>query len=707
MASQPQNVRLLRFGVFEVDLQARELRKGGLKIKIHDQPFQVLAALLEHPGEIVTREELRQKLWPADTFVNFDQSLNTAVNKLREALGDSAESPRFIETVPRRGYRFLRPFESLGNQEVATQPAIVIASPEREGRWRWSLLALVVLILGIGGIWFYWLKRASSNVPAQKTVPLVSYLGNECCPTFSPDGNQVAFSWNGPKQDNYDIYVKLIGMENAVRLTNDPARDECPAWSPDGRYIAFLRWLSGNKVGVFLVSPIGGPDRKLAETDSVGGLSWFPDGKWLAVCDLKSLYLLSVETGEKRRLTHLPATAGSYDATPSFSPDGRYLAFSRSVSYGHSEIYLLALSDNLAPKGEPKQITFQHQLSDSPAWTANGREIIYSSGASSIPGQGLWRIPVSGGGSPQPLFMSAQVGTPAISRQGNRLAYTRGSIDINIWRLDVPGANRKATEPISLISSTYSDDSPQYSPDGKRVVFCSERSGTLEVWMCGSDGSHAVQLTSLGATITGSPRWSPDGQRIVFDSNIEGQFELYQIDANGGRPRRLTKHPANDAVASYSRDGRWVYFTSDRTGRWEIWKVPATGGQAVQVTRNGGYFAFESHDGGFVYYTKDPNTLTATLWRIPVGGGDEVEILKSVIPYGFALTNKGIYFEQPNSNESTSVQFLSFATGKVTIIASIRRPGYLGLSVSPDELYLLYTQVDQTGSDLMLVENFR
>lgn len=162
MASQPQNVRLLRFGVFEVDLQAHELRKGGLKIKIHEQPFQILTALLEHPGEIVTREEIRQKLWAVDTFVNFDQSLNTAVNKLREALGDSAESPRFIETVPRRGYRFLGPFESLGNgaarQEVTTLPTIVIASPEPKVGWRRPLLAFVVLILVMWGTWFYWLK---------------------------------------------------------------------------------------------------------------------------------------------------------------------------------------------------------------------------------------------------------------------------------------------------------------------------------------------------------------------------------------------------------------------------------------------------------------------------------------------------------------------------------------------------------------------
>jgi DNA-binding winged helix-turn-helix (wHTH) protein len=204
MSRQPQTVRVVRFGVFGADLQVRELRRGGLKIKIHDQPFQVLAALLERPGEIVTREELHQRLWPADTFVDFDHGLNTAVNKVREVPGDSSDSPLFIETVPRRGYRFLGPLESLtegaASQALTTAQAIVISAQERKVRWRWVLLASGVLILGIVGTWFYSLKLALDNVAAPKSVPLTSYLGTQCCPTFSPDGNQVAFVWYGPSR---------------------------------------------------------------------------------------------------------------------------------------------------------------------------------------------------------------------------------------------------------------------------------------------------------------------------------------------------------------------------------------------------------------------------------------------------------------------------------------------------------------------------
>ncbi len=571
------------------------------------------------------------------------------------------------------------------------------------GRKSWPAWAggLVILFLIVAaGFWRLFLRPEGNQGLAPRTVPLTSYVGTECCASFSPDGNQVAFEWDGPRQDNADIYVKLIGTENAVRLTTDPADDISPAWSPDGRYIAFLRVLSENKAGVFLVPSIGGPQRKLAEISdwSWGGLAWYPNGKWLAVPDQNSISLLSVDTGEKRKLTFPPAA--SSDDSPAFSPDGQRLAFSRNVALT-SEIYLLVLSGDLAPKGEPKQLTSKHHFGKWPVWTADGREIIASLGLiSEFHEAELWRIPVDHGGMPQPVPTFIKGRNPAISRRGDRLAFTRLLSDDNIWRVEVPGPNRKASDPISLISSTYVDAAPQYSPDGKRIVFTSARSGHTEIWVCASDGSDALQLTSMGTA--GSPRWSPDGQRIVFDSNVEGQFELYMIDAGGGSPRRMTNDPADDAVASWSRDGRLIYFVSNRTKEWQVWKMPADGGEAVQVTKRGGYVAFESLDSRFVYFSKD--LWQTSIWRIPAGGGEETNIVKSATV--FAVASKGIYFIAPHSDGSSTVQFHSFATGKVTTIAAIHRPVHWGLSVSPDERYLLYTQVDQSVGDLMLAENF-
>jgi Tol biopolymer transport system component/DNA-binding winged helix-turn-helix (wHTH) protein len=721
MPGEDVSAGIVRFGVFQADLRTRELHKNGIKVPLQGQPFQVFAILLESAGELVTREELRQRVWPEDTFVDFDHALNTAITKIRGALGDDADNPRFVETLPRRGYRFIAPFDKPRLPQVSPTSSKARWSKLPKSSKRWAAGATVVVVMAAIAMWRFVVRQEfvpSPGVP--RTVPLSSYSGDQCCPSFSPDGNQVTFVWTGSTQANVDIYIKLVGTEHAVRLTTDTADDFSPTWSPDGRSIAFLR-TTGKKLGVFLVSPLGGPERKLTELSWSGpelqiwagkirapysdGLSWSRDSRYLAASD-GGINLVSVETGEKRRLTFPPR--GRYDDTPSFSPDGRTLVFSRFFDTGVSELYSLNLSRGLEAHGEPQQLTFLHYWSKDPVWTSDGHEIIFSSGPLSYVDDltaELWRMPVSLGKPSQPYFTGVQGVTPTLSPQRNRLAYMRKLTDINIWRFELTHSKRKASEPTSLISSTHFENGPQYSPDGKRVVFHSTRSGTNEIWVASADGSNAVQLTSLGATLAGAPRWSPNGREIVFDSTVGGEYDVYTIDANGGKPRRLTDHPSIDAVPSYSRDGRWIYFLSRRSGRNEIWKVPASGGQALRVTQNGGYVAFESTDGSMLYYAK--NLFNSSLWRMPVSGGQEIEVLKSITGHAFAVARTGIYFERQNSDGSTSFQFLSFATGKVSSIATVRQPLSWGMSVSPDERYLLYSQIDRQGSDLMMIENFR
>ncbi len=573
----------------------------------------------------------------------------------------------------------------------------------------WAGALVVVAALAVGA-WFLTRQHPRSQ---PVVAPLTTYPGEERCPSFSPDGSQVAFSWDGPKQDNWDIYVKLIGAEKPLRLTTDPAAETGPAWSPDGRSVAFVRVLFRGQSGVFLIPAIGGPERKLVEFRSrrESNLAWSPDGNWLAFTDRdsvnpagesSSLYALSIETGERRRLTSPPPHA--WDGAAAFSPDGRNLVFCRVGPHAFGELHLLELSGDLRPTGEPKQITLQRRIAHNPAWTLDGREIVYVSFSETS--SELWRVPASGSAAPQRVELSGdRAESLAISRQGNRLVWQRRLVDLNIWRLGPQGPGGRSGNAVNLISSTWDDDSVQYSPDGNRITFISGRSGHREVWVCGSDGSNPVQLTSL-RTHSGAPRWSPDGKRIVFDSTAEGDFDVYVIDAGGGRLIRLTNHPADDAVASFSTDGRWIYFTSSRTGRFELWKMPAEGGEAVQVTRNGGHIGLESPDGKHLYYTK--SRFEDSLWRLPVGGGEEEKILEPVIGASLAVTARGIYFARPRQPQGGNpIEFRDFSTGKTTTIATTPAPIFWCLSVSPDERYLLYTQGDQIGSDLMLVENFR
>ncbi|PYV82339.1 MAG: hypothetical protein DMG05_28310, partial [Acidobacteria bacterium] len=292
-----------------------------------------------------------------------------------------------------------------------------------------------------------------------------------------------------------------------------------------------------------------------------------------------------------------------------------------------------------------------------------------------------------------------------ISRGTQRLVYTRELIDVNIWRLELPGPHGKISAPMQLISSTRVDGRAQFSPDGKKIVFSSNRTGIMENWICDSDGSNAQQLTSLGG-YCGDPHWSPDSERIAFDSNVDGQWEIYVISANGGKPKRFTSSPAADYVPRWSRDGKWVYFGSDRSGESQVWKMPAPGGEAVQVTRKGGAVAFESPDSQWIYYTNGYED--SPLWKMPRDGGEETQVLESVQQHAFAIVKEGIYFiPRPASAGHHSIQFFNFGTKRIRSIATIEMPISEFLSVSPDGRWILYSQNDQMGSDLMLVENFR
>ena len=279
--------------------------------------------------------------------------------------------------------------------------------------------------------------------------------------------------------------------------------------------------------------------------------------------------------------------------------------------------------------------------------------------------------------------------------------------DTNIYRVDLAAPPSQRSSRDKFLASTLEDDSPQYSPDGKSIVFGSTRSGSFEIWLCGSEGQQPRQLTTMGGPLTGTPRWSPDSRQIAFDSRSQGNADIYVISVEGGAPRRLTTEPSEDVVPGWSKDGRWVYFCSNRGGRREIYKLPSEGGPAVQVTTQGGFECFELPDGQFLYYTK--RSYDSTLWRRPTAGGEETLAFNSdrvIHMRNWALSNQGVYF----ASSESAIEFFNFAAGKATPVATAEKRltrGVPGLTVSADGKWMLFTQIEQQGSDIMLMENFR
>ena len=417
-------------------------------------------------------------------------------------------------------------------------------------------------------VWFshYQFTNTPSNLPPMKVVRLTSFPGSETEPALSPDGKMVAFVWDGEKGDNADIYGMLVDSGKPVRLTTDPGRDFSPAWSPDGRFIAFQRQ-SKEESGIYLIpSPYReGAERRLADVKPslvLGynrSLDWSPDGKFLAVSDVSlnkprtGLFLLSVETGEKKQIT-LPST-DFLDLGAAFSPDGRTLAFTRSVGdFSGADIYSVPVQGGEAKRLTTDQRTWQMQA----VWSANGREIIFASDG------GLYRISVDGGKA-TPLAQGGQFSFfPSISKEGDRLVYSEQIYEADIWRIDLPQPGGKGASAAPLISSSQQENTPEFSPDGKKIVFHSLRSGSSEIWICDSDGRNPLQLTSLGSNATGTPRWSPDGRLIAFDSRIYGASDILVISPES--PQRVASPPSLQKILFLVGHGMAAGFISARTG---------------------------------------------------------------------------------------------------------------------------------------------
>jgi dipeptidyl aminopeptidase/acylaminoacyl peptidase len=289
------------------------------------------------------------------------------------------------------------------------------------------------------------------------------------------------------------------------------------------------------------------------------------------------------------------------------------------------------------------------------------------------------------------------------------LVYQRDVVHYNIWRIPGPNAADKTSAPSRFIASTEMDLEPQFSPDGTKIAFTSSRSGANEIWTCDTEGRNPMQLTSFGPYL-GSPRWSPDSRWIAFDALKAGDADIYVISADGGPPRRLTDGRSNNWRPSWSRDGRWVYFGSTRSGDHQIWRIPAQGGAPVQVTKtHGGDEALESFDGKIVYYA---NVQSPGIWKVPVGGGEETRVIDRGGQGIWSLTSRGIYYFDISKSAGPTLKFYDFETNEMTTFRKFLkdtrvRTDSISVTVSPDGRWILYPQLDQAGSNLMLVENYR
>lgn len=724
-AAQQQLEAGFRVGAFTAEPQLQRISGpdvAGTRTDVRVEPrvMDVLVCLAEQAGRTVSKPHFMETVW-SDTVVT-DDALLRCISELRKIFGDDPRAPRYIETIRKKGYRLIAPVVPVAEESAEVVPAVpapstppeaapaapVSAAPPAPHRgWPGVLILGLLVLAAVVGVSL--LLRPGTPPPLQ-AVPLTSYPGVESDPNLAPDGSRVAFVWNQGDGGSFDIYIKQPGDETPLRLTRAPDDDSSPTWSPDGRQLAFVR-ADADGYSVYVIPAVGGRERLVFGPDprEIYHVAWSPAGGTLALSIQRTphapfgIALLSLQTRALRTLTEPPADARG-DLDLAFSPDGTRLAFVRSTVEKVDDIYVVPVAG-----GELKRLTFEHAEITGLDWTPDGRALIYTSDRAGS--AALWRIPAAGG---LPTWVptageGSGVHQPSLSHRGRLMAFVQRLQETNIWSAALPeaGADTLGQAPHLLIASTRWDSNPARSPDGTRVAFASNRTGSYEIWTADADGTHPVQITRLGGPFTHTPRWSPDGSRLAFVAAQAGSVDIYVVDAGGGPPRRLTTAESNDTAPSWSHDGTRIYFASNRTGSWEVWQRPADGsGTPRQVTTGGGYAAQEDPAGRFLFFTRRD---AAGLWRMPAGGGPATRLVDTLAPYdwgNWVVGEAALYFVQRPPAGAVLTRY-DLATGRIEPLRVLSSfPKHPGLSLSPDGRRLLFTRIDRLEGDILLVEDF-
>ena len=573
MSTAPPS-RIIRFGVFEINLATGELRQRGQKVKLQEQPFQILVALLERPGELVTREELHSKLWPADTFVDFDHGLNAAVKRLRDALGESAERPIFVETVARRGYRFIGNVEQSGATSpdlsrqsgptldaekglIPVQGLLETVSRPWSRNWRFALAGLVIVgVAGLTAAWLLLRKELRSNVsnasPTLQRLTTNPSQNGIIASAISPDGKYLAYS------DKTGVYLRLLSTGELHALLPNVSNVTSLAWFPDGSQLLASWATPPENKQLWALSIVGGAPRQLSNEGWAASVS--PDGSqilFLKRADFAEMgheiWVMRTNGADPRKLLSFPE---EQVATPAWSPDGKWIAYvkNRFGPYAQ-ETWIEAF--NLEQGTSKTLLTGQSVEGWGMTWLPDGRLIYAIDEPLSIPNSSnFWtaRIDLSSGQFvEQPVRITSGDGfvvKPSTTADGKRLVFNRTRPQADIYVAEFSAQRLQLGTPQQLTFDDADDLPFDWTLDNKAVLFISSRTGTEGIFRQRISETSAEMLVSDGERKK-ICRLSPDGTQVLYlvSTNPADNFarvRLMRASVNGGPPQMVLEAPGLD-----------------------------------------------------------------------------------------------------------------------------------------------------------------
>jgi Tol biopolymer transport system component/DNA-binding winged helix-turn-helix (wHTH) protein len=625
MALEARTPEILRFGTFEVELRSGELRKNGVRIKLQDQPFQVLKLLLQRTGDLVTREELRARIWSANTFVDFDNGLNTSINKLREALGDSADSPRFIETLPRRGYRFIASVDGLATRPASSnlpvpQPRSAISASLTRWTFILSLAAAGALLTIVAGLWFQRTEYFWRNPIADARFQTVTdFEGVEQDAAVSRDGHFVAFL--SDRDGQMDVWVTQVGsghfhnltFGNAPELVNPSVRTL--GFSPDGTLVTF--WVrkqnssSGGDISIWAVPTLGGEAKPYLE--GVAEYDWSHDGSRLAYHTPGPGDPLFVSDGSRRPEDRpiFTAPAGLHSHFPLWSPDTAFIYFVQGSLPDKLDIWRIRPTG-----GTPERIT-SHSGRVSHPVLLNRRTLMYL--ASDADGSGPWLYNVDVERRiPHRLTSGLDRYTSlAASADGRRLVVTVARPKRTLWRLPIGDSRTEVSAAARIPLTTSTGFSPRLGPN--YLLYVTTSGAGESIWKV-ANGTGTELWSGQGVRLFGGPAISRDGRNIAFSVRQNGETLLYVMQADGRNARIVADSLDLQGAPAWAPDGQSITTAADDHGIPHLYRVPVDGRSPTLFVREYSVDPAWAPDGRFVVYSGPDVGTTFSVKAITVDG---------------------------------------------------------------------------------------
>lgn len=580
-----------RLGNWLVQPELNRLQKGGHETGLQPRLMRLLVYLAERRGEVVRKEDIVDRVWNGRTVT--DESLAKAISQLRKALGDDRDTPRYIETVRKSGYRV-----------VASVEAAASPHSKRRRHGTVALAASVTAALAVA----YWATRPSPPLAAAlNAMPVTSRPGRERDPDVSGDGANLVYSASAP-DGSEQIFLHGIGRGAGDRQITRRGDNRAPVFFPDDSRIAYLR-RDGSRCAVMMTTLIDGAERVVGDCDGNGysDTDISQDGRLIAFNarendeESRAIYVLQVDNGVRHAVTAPPPGIwGDYD--PQFTEDGKAIVFARSVSESLQDVHVVELDTRKERRltAEGRNVMGVAVRRDRIIYGSNrnGRYALWSLG---LDGTRLQRLPIT----------SAGILNPNVSADGGTLVFEEIDRSVTLERIGLGGD----APPVPVLTFNADVLHPSVSPTNGRIAFSTNRSGFYEIWDADESGGDLRQLTRFFGGFTAHPQYSPDGERVAFDARPRANARIYIMYSDGSRSVAITDAARNAYAPTWSADGRTVYYGMETDDALQIWSTDTDTGESQQITHGGGFFGRIANDGRLYYVRPGADGI----WRLRPG----------------------------------------------------------------------------------------